>query len=108
MHHRPDAMTRDDVGEQLGIPDVALIERYFRRNEAARALRQIVQHNSGVARRPAGPGRMTADVAGAAGTENRVFCHNGSAPMIIVILENTRNRQSIGKGTSVSFSVDLG
>src|SRR3546814_5767660 len=37
MHHRPDAMTREDVGEQLGIPDVALIERYFRRNEAARA-----------------------------------------------------------------------
>src|SRR3546814_1126162 len=51
MHHRPDAMTREDVGEQLGIPDVALIERYFRRNEAARALRQIVQHNRSEERR---------------------------------------------------------
>src|SRR3546814_1011490 len=36
---------------------------------------------------------MTADVAGAVGNENRVFCHNRSAPMIIVMLEKCGRRQ---------------
>src|SRR3546814_2694692 len=37
---------------------------------------------------------MTADVAGAAGNENRVFCHNRSAPMVIVMLEKCGRRQT--------------
>ncbi len=70
MHDRVDPMVADDLRGQLRVAHIADDQRHVGRHRLAYAGREIVDHDNAEPRRLEGEGRVTADIACAAGDEN--------------------------------------